>query len=163
LLLLEAIGAFRSHYGDDLRHVNDDTTVIRWIAGRERIRISPSFACGYEARESLPAFVRHAFHRGTVFVDGHLRTESRFALPAALFFPVSALATVALARRPSVGVGLVAAGALGAGGVALAAGAPPHEARGFALLTPVYAAAHGLGMWRGLALLLRHRGARGAS
>lgn len=156
-LVLDAIAAFDSHYGDELRFVNDDTPLIRWIAQRERIRIAPGFACRYEARETLDAFVRHAFHRGTVFVDGHLRRESRFAVPAAVFFPLSLVVGLRLARRPALVAPVAGASSLLAAGVALAAGSPRHEARGFGLLAPVYAVAHGIGMWRGLFLLAINR------
>ena len=57
----------------DRRFANDDTPVLRWIAERERIHLSPSFACDYRPRSSLGSFLRHSFHRGTVFLDGHGR------------------------------------------------------------------------------------------
>jgi hypothetical protein len=39
----------------------------------------------------------------------------------------------------------------------------PFETASFALLAPVYAVAHGAGMWRGLAMVVRHRLARGGA
>ncbi len=155
-LLLEAIRAFRSSYSD-LRHANDDTPLIRWIAEREAINISPEFRGSYVARARLSAFVRHSFHRGIVFLDGHGRTESRFAPVVFAFYPVSALFMLGAVRRPSlvpVTIGLLTAGGAALG---LARRRTPFETASLAGLAAVYAAAHGAGMWRGLALLVRDR------
>ena len=155
-LLLEAFGGFSTRY-DDPRHANDDTPVLRALAARERIHLSPSFGCTYTPRGSLPSFLRHSLHRGVVFLDGHGRRESRFFPAVVAFYPVSAALAVAAVRRP----GLVPVGATGvaltAGVVAAAAGRPRFEALSFGLLAPVYAAAHGAGMWKGAVLALRRR------
>ena len=155
-LLLGAVAAFRTRYGD-VRLANDDTPVLRALASRERIWISPEFACTYAPRETAARFVRHAFHRGVVFVDGHMTPESRFFLPALAFFPASAAVVAAAFRRP-----LVAPLALGAVGVAAAAYGThaersADEVEALALVAPLYAVAHGAGMWRGLAELVRAR------
>jgi glycosyltransferase involved in cell wall biosynthesis len=155
-LLRAAFASYRSGYAD-LRHANDDTPLIRWIAARERIHLSPAFACTYTPRGTLAGFVRHAFHRGIVFLDGHGRRESRFFPAVVAFYPGSAVLAVAAVRRPR----LVAAGAAGgiaaAGVTAAAARRPAGEAVSFAGLAPVYTLAHGAGMWYGLWLLLRRR------
>jgi glycosyltransferase involved in cell wall biosynthesis len=156
-LLLAAVRAFRSRYAD-LRSANDDTPVIRFIAERERIHLSPRFACEYSPRTSLRAFLRHAFHRGTVFLDGHARRGSRFLPLTIAFFPVSAAFALAALRRPLlVPVSSTAAAAV-AGGVVLRRGGSRAEATSFAALAPVYLVAHGAGMWRGLLLLARGHG-----
>lgn len=155
-LLVEALDAFSSGYAD-LRHANDDTPVIRWISERERIHISPSFSCDYRPRATLGSFVRHSVHRGTVFLDGHGRPESRFFPVAAAFFPVSAGVALASLRRPALVPALAAATIAAAGTVAARAGRSTFETASFAALAPVYAIAHGSGMWRGLALLVRSR------
>jgi glycosyltransferase involved in cell wall biosynthesis len=155
-LLTEAFDAFRSRYADT-RNANDDGPIIRWIAARSRVNIAPGFACVYTPRRTLRSFVKHAVHRGVVFVDGHGRRESRFFPVVVAFFPVSAGLAVAAARRPIV-VPLAALGVAGA--AALAAGRrrrPVEETAAFAALAPVYAVAHGLGMWRGAALALAER------
>lgn len=155
-LLAAAIGRYASAY-DDLRNANDDTPIIRWIAAREPINLSPAFDCDYTPRESFRSFARHAFHRGTVFLDGHGRRESRFFPVVAAFYPVSAALALASLRRPAL-VPAIALGAALAGGVVAAtarrsrAGTLP-----FAALLPVYAVLHGAGMWRGLALIARRR------
>jgi glycosyltransferase involved in cell wall biosynthesis len=155
-LLVEALAAFETRYRD-LRFANDDTVFIRWIAKRERIHLSPSFGSDYTPRTDLRSFVRHALHRGVVFLDGHGRPESRFYPAVVAFYPTSAvLAALALRRPwlvPVVGAGCSLAGAA----VAVRAGRSTSDVRAFAALAPVYALAHGAGMWRGLAMAARDR------
>ena len=155
-LLSEAHAAFRSGYAD-VRHANDDTPLIRWIAGRQRINLSPSFACDYRPRATFGSFLRHSAHRGTVFVDGHGRPESRFFPVTAAFFPISAGLALASLRRPVLVPAVAAATVAAAGAVAARSGRSVFETASFAGLAPVYAVAHGSGMWRGLALLARNR------
>jgi glycosyltransferase involved in cell wall biosynthesis len=151
-LLLRAMEVFESHY-EDRRFANDDTPVLRWIAERERIHISPSFACDYRPRSSLGSFVRHSFHRGTVFLDGHGRPESSFFPAILAFYPTSAGLALLAARRPSLVPALGLGVAVAAAGVAGRTGRSAFETASFAALAPVYAVAHGAGMWRGLALM----------
>jgi glycosyltransferase involved in cell wall biosynthesis len=161
-LLVGATEAFRSGYLD-LRHANDDTPVIRWIATRERIHISPRFSCTYGPRRSARAFVRHSVHRGVVFVDGHGTPASRFFPVVVAFYPCSAALAVAALRKPVlVPLAAVSTG-VAAGLFAAARGRTAHETASLAAVAPLYAAAHGLGMWRGLGLQLRARLARRAS
>ena len=148
--LLAAFDAFRTHYRN-VRLANDDTPILRAIAAQTRIGISPQFACTYAPRTTLGPFFRHAVHRGTVFVDGHGTPESRFYPAVVAFFPISA----ALAFRPRLLP--LALGACGAAAAAygLEAGRSRREVTVLATVTPVYAAGHGIGMWRGLFELLR--------
>lgn len=152
-LLLEAFDRFDSYYADP-RHANDDTSLIRWIAAQRPIHISPSFACLYPARTTLTAFFRHARHRGVVFLDGHARPDSRFFPAAVGFFPASAAAALLAVRRPLAGALLPAAIGGAAAVVARRAGRRREETASFALLAPVYALGHALGMWEGLGLAL---------
>lgn len=153
-LLEEAFAAFRSRYAD-MRNANDDGPVIRALAGQRRVNIAPGFACVYVPRRTLRSFVKHALHRGVVFLDGHGRRESRFFPVVVAFYPVSAGLALAAVRRPSV-VPLAAACVAGAAGAAAARRRrPAAEIASFAALAPVYAVAHGLGMWKGLALAAR--------
>jgi glycosyltransferase involved in cell wall biosynthesis len=155
-LLLEAIDSFRSHYADQ-RYANDDTPLLRWIAERHPIGVSPDFAAVYVPRTRLETFLRHSFRRGTVFLDGHGRRESRFFWAAVAFYPASVLFAVAALRRPAV-VPITAAGvSAAAAAFALRRRRSAAEITALATLAPVYAVAHGAGMWRGLALLSRRR------
>jgi len=155
-LVMDAHGAFRSGYADS-RHANDDTPLIRWIATRTSIHLAPSFACDYTPRATLRSFLRHSVHRGVVFLDGHGRRESRFFPVVVAFFPLSAGLIVASLRRPSLLARVGAMGAAAASALALASRRSPFEVASFGLLTPLYAIAHGAGMWRGLAMMVRQR------
>ena len=153
-LLLEAVGAFRSRYGD-LRDANDDTPLLRWIANRGRIHLSPRFRCAYTPRTTLRAFLRHSVRRGVVFVDGHARPESRFFPAAVAFYPVSAALALVSLRRPSIIVVTATATSLAATAFGISRSRSPHEIAALGLLSPVYGAAHGIGMWVGLAKLVK--------
>lgn len=155
-LLLDAIASFRSRYAD-LRHANDDTPLLRWIAERERIHLSPGFSCVYRPRTTLHSFVRHSIHRGVVFVDGHGRRESRFFPFAVAFYPVSAALVLAVVKKPVVAPAALAAVSLGASVLGLLRRRPASEVAALAVVTPLYGVAHGFGMWRGLAAMLRRR------
>jgi glycosyltransferase involved in cell wall biosynthesis len=157
-LLLEAFDAFHSGYAN-LRHANDDTPVLRYLAARESIHVSPRFACRYTPRESLRTFFWHSIHRGTVFLDGHGRRDSRFFPVVVAFYPVSAALVVTSLRRPSVLPAAAAACGLAAAALGIKARRSRREVRALAIVTPLYATGHALGMWRGL--WLRTTGLRG--
>lgn len=156
VLLLDALAAFRSSYSNS-RFVSDDTALIRRLAERESIYLSPEFSCEYAPRTKLRAFLRQAFYRGSTFLDGHARRESRFFAVAVAFFPVSVALAVMALRRPVIVPAAAAASGLAAGAVAAMARRSPFETLSFALLVPPYAVAHGLGMWRGLVMILGRR------
>jgi len=158
-LASKAVGV-RSSYYDDSRFAADDTPLIRTIAERHRVGISPGFACTYQPRASFRPFVRHAYHRGIFFLDGHGRRDSRLLPIVAAFYPVSALVALLSVRRPRVGLVSLAAVAVVSGAVSSVKGRPRAETRALAALAPVYAVAHGLGMWRGLLLAARARARR---
>jgi glycosyltransferase involved in cell wall biosynthesis len=154
--LVAAFGAFSTRY-EDPRNANDDTPIIRRLAEERRINISPRFRCLYRPRTSLRGFLRHAQHRGLVFVDGHGRRESGFFPLVVAFYPVSAALAFAALRRPVAVPALAAVAAVTAGTVAATRGRVRDETLAFAVLAPVYAIAHGVGMWRGLAMLAAQR------
>jgi glycosyltransferase involved in cell wall biosynthesis len=79
-LIREAIAAFRPTV-TDWRKVNDDTALLRYAAERTRINTSPQYACTYNARTNLKAFLHHANHRGSVLIDGYLRKGTRLNIP----------------------------------------------------------------------------------
>jgi glycosyltransferase involved in cell wall biosynthesis len=155
-LLLEAMDEFRPRVSD-WRLVSDDTQLIRWIAARHRIHLSPEFGCDYEPRSSLRAFVGNALYRGSTFLDGHGRRESRFFPLVVGFFPVSAGLALLIFRRPAAAPVLVAVTAGIAATVAARARRPAFETLSFAALAPLYAVAHGAGMWRALGVLAREQ------
>jgi len=105
----------------------------------------------------LRTFVRHSLHRGIVFLDGHGRRESRFYPAVVAFYPVSALLVAVAWKRPSVLPLALASTSLAASGLGLARHRSASEVTSLALLAPVYAVAHGLGMWRGLLMAAASR------
>ena len=119
---------------------------------------SPRFACRYTPRESLRSFFRHSIHRGIVFLDGHGHRDSRFFPVVVAFYPVSAALVVTSLRRPAVLPAAAAACGLAAAALGIKAQRSPREVRALALVTPLYATAHALGMWGGI--WLRATGAR---
>ena len=153
-LLLEAIGQFESHFADS-RDANDDTIVIRTMAQRQPINISPGFSCLYRPRGSLAPFVRHAFHRGGVFVDGYGRPGARFFGVIAAFYPLSLIATVISVRRPRIGICALAAAPVAGAGLGIALRRSRADRTAIALVGPIWFAAYAAGMWRGLWLVMR--------
>jgi glycosyltransferase involved in cell wall biosynthesis len=161
--LLWAMDRFSSYYADP-RDANDDTILIRSLAERARINISPGFSCLYRARDTGARFLRHTHHRGVVFVDGHLRRGARFAPAILAFLPLSLLAAAAALRHPRRALALAPAAPLAAGAAGVALRRPPRDVLTLAWLGPVWAAAYGAGIWRGVAQALaaawrRRRGA----
>jgi hypothetical protein len=90
-----------------------------------------------------------------VFLDGHGRRDSRYLPVVLAFYPVSASLVVLAIWRPATVLVVVALVALLAGLAAARKRLPAAHVLSFAALAPVYAVAHGLGMWR--ALVLRRR------
>lgn len=155
-LLVEAFAEVPSRYADP-RHANDDTPMLRRIASSERIHVSPSFASDYAPRGTLRRFVSHSAHRGTVFFDGHGRTESRFFPFVMVFFPATVILALATVRRPRLAPLAVAGLAALAGSIAAAARRPRGDVAIVVLLAPVWGAAFGAGLWRGLAMAVENR------
>jgi len=155
-LVLDAIGSFQSRYAD-LRSANDDTPVLRWIAEREPIHVSPGFRCVYRPRTTLKSFVRHSVRRGVVFVDGHGRRESRFFPAVVAFYPATAALALATFRRPVVAPAALLDASAAASAYGLLRRRSANEVASLAAVTPIYGLAHGLGMWRGLFTIVRER------
>jgi glycosyltransferase involved in cell wall biosynthesis len=92
-LLRDAINDFVPTV-DDWRKVNDDTALLRYAVKRSRINISPDYACIYNARTNLRAFMKHANHRGAVLIDGFLRPGTRLRIPISIVLAVAPLGLV---------------------------------------------------------------------
>jgi glycosyltransferase involved in cell wall biosynthesis len=151
--LMWAMERFSSYYSDP-RDANDDTILIRSLAERSSINISPGFSCLYRARESGPKFVRHAHHRGIVFVDGHLRRGARFMPAIVAVIPLTVVAAVMAIRRPRWAVLAAAISPAAAAGLGVAMRRSRADIAALAALGPVWAVAYGTGIWRGIVKLL---------
>jgi hypothetical protein len=153
--LLEACDSFESLF-DDMKNSNDDTLMIRPLAARAPIFLSPDFSCTYFPRDNARSFLSHSRHRGTVFVDGYYRPGTRFYRPLQVLLVVTPLALFFVAARPVEALLLMVAGCAGLLGLARWAGVPKRSARSLALLAPLFAASYGSGIVRGLLLRSRH-------
>jgi hypothetical protein len=100
----------------DARYANDDTPMLRQLAARHGIHVLHEFAFDYTPRATLRTFLKHSFHRGMVFLDGHGRRESRFFPAIVAFYPLSAGVALGCASRRRC-VQFVVAAASGAAGI----------------------------------------------
>lgn len=159
--VLAAMDGFRSRYADP-REANDDTPIIRALAAEAPINISPGFSCLYRSRDSLSAFLRHAYHRGSVFVDGYGQPGTRYFPVIAAFYPASLLTLLVAARRPRRAATAAVAAPLAAGAAAVSARRSLKDGLAVSGLALPWLGAFAAGMWRGLWLALRTRAARGS-
>jgi glycosyltransferase involved in cell wall biosynthesis len=157
--LLDAIANFDSRFVD-ARDANDDTSVIRLLAARQPINISPSFACTYHSREELRPFLRHTFHRGGVFVDGWARADGRFFGAIVAFYPLSALAVAIGLRRPRIALAAILTAPAASAGAGAALRRSPADCAVLGMLGLPWLCVYAAGMWRGLWLALRARATR---
>ena len=146
--LIDAMAEFASRY-DDMHFVSDDTHLLRFVAARERINISPEFGSLYRSRTALRPFLKQAAYRGTTFVDTW-RPGTRFFPLLVAFYPASIASLVIALRRPRLAVA-------GAAGVPVAAAAIARvrwkstwmETIPFATLAGPFGVYFVAGVWRG--------------
>ncbi|CCH27492.1 glycosyltransferase [Actinosynnema sp. NPDC047251] len=155
-VLEEAAMSFSSLY-DDVRLASDDTRMLRWIAEQGPIFIAPGFAAEYNSRDSLPKFTKHAYFRGSTFVDGYLDSPGPVRNAAFAAAGVGVAGLVLLLRKPKLAVALAAAGSAAAGAVVRKSGGTKDQSLAVAKLLTLFAACFGAGAARGLALALRKR------
>ncbi len=155
-LLIDAFDAFEPTI-TDWSKANDDTAVLRWVAERVPINISPSYASTYHARVDLASFLRHANHRGTVLIDGYLRPGTRFAVPIVIVLAASPVGAVIALRHPKVALGLAATGTLRQGSRCARSGRVAKTPITLAKLSVPFGLCYLAGMWRGVVLRLRGR------
>jgi glycosyltransferase involved in cell wall biosynthesis len=83
-----------------VRNISDDTKLIRHLAEFADLNYSQKFSCTYQPRTTSGGFASHAFHRGIVFVDGHLRKGGRYILPFLSVLVLQVLIAIMLVTRP---------------------------------------------------------------
>lgn len=155
-VLAKHIDAFKSQI-QDFKFVSDDTALLRGVAEDTKICISPGFSCLYHSRDKMSAFIKHTLNRGTFFVDGFLKPGNRFFFMLIAFLVISPLSIVALFIWPLFILGAFVVVWLGELLVALSLGVPVASALSLWLLTPLFAVLYGLGIWRGVLMLLRQK------
>jgi hypothetical protein len=150
-VLDEATQNFQSLY-DNPDLASDDTRLLRYVAGRDRIWLTPEFRFRYNGKQGARGFLKQSYFRGTTFVDGYLGQPGpvRRALVAAI--GLGGVTAAAGLRRPVVaaaGLGMLSAVAPA---VVRQAGGSRDEVRSVALLTPIFVLSFGAGVLRGLGL-----------
>lgn len=100
-LLLKAYNQFNTSYSD-LRNVNDDSALIRYMAKDNDIYISPGFAFTYHSRSTLKTFIKHTLHRGVVFIDGYMHLGTRYFMPLILYFLFLPIILITLVLFPQI-------------------------------------------------------------
>jgi GT2 family glycosyltransferase len=150
-LLDEAVQGFESLFEDE-QLSSDDTRLLRFVAGRTRIWLTPDFRFSYNGKQGPRKFLKQSYFRGTTFVDGYLGQPGpvRRALLAAI--GLGAAVGVASLRRPAIAVAGIAAVTAVAPAVVAHAGGSRDEVRSTVALTPVFVLTFGAGVLRGLAL-----------
>jgi glycosyltransferase involved in cell wall biosynthesis len=156
-LLIAGYEQLDSIYDDDeAQYASDDTALLRYIAQQELIWMTPEYSADYLARTGFVDFVKHTYHRGTMFLDSYLRPGTRLYWPTIVVLAASVPAAVLAVRKPKVLLGVpVAVGGATAGLAVL--GVEKRNLPGFALLAPVFGVVFTAGMWKGLWLLIRAR------
>lgn len=155
-LLSDAISGFDSLY--DVTHLaSDDTRLLRDVAERERIWLSPDFSFRYHGKEGFRAFIRQSYFRGTTFVDGYLGQPG--PIRRALLAAVASLPAIAViaARRPARATAVVAAIIAAVPVTVRLVGGSQTEVRSAATLTPAFLPVFGAGVLRGLVLAALRR------
>ena len=140
---------------DNADLVSDDTRLLRHVATTGGLRIDPGFRALYRPRVTVGGFLRHAFVRGTLFVDSYAGTGlvRNVALAGLVAAPVVGLVVLVLAIAFGLWwlfwliLGLAAVGVL-----SLAAASALRGAAGRALLSWVtYVIPFAGVFWAGLA------------
>ncbi len=139
----------------DTKLMSDDTKILRWIAGTTGIHLDPRFAAMYRPRTTLRAFVRHAFDRGTLFVDSYAGTRPARSATLVALVIVPPLALLSLLWSILTGRGALTLVLLSAGLLALVSAVIPARrngcaGRGIAAFL-VYMLPFGGPFWAGLA------------
>jgi hypothetical protein len=159
-LLEEAAQGFESLY-ENADLASDDTRLLRQVAARTDIWLTPDFRFRYHGKQGARGFLKQSYFRGTTFVDGYLGQPGPIRRLLLGAIGLGAVACVAAVRRPVIGVAGVGLLSTVAPAVVAHAGGSRGEVRSAAVLTPVFAATFGAGVLRGLALAAAHHARRG--
>ena len=140
------------------KFISDDTKLLRDICATHPIALEPELFSTYIPRVSVKAFLRHAFNRGTLFVDSYMSTSwVRFAIIALLvvappFAVITLFAVPPVAQATIAGVILgVFVGALaGISAIALRNHTSIRAVRAFVTFSIPFAVVFWAGLARGI-------------
>lgn len=155
-LLIEACERFDSFY-EDSRHANDDSSLIRFIASRHPIHLSPEFRATYHGRTTFGSFSIHAYHRGIHFIDGYFRPGTRYYFPLIGVLAATPITVGLMLRYPKMAAGGIAGVPVLVTATATALRIGTKDALVLGLLSPVFCLTYGAGLWSGVALAVRDR------
>lgn len=155
-MLLDANAEFSSHYVDT-RTASDDTGLIRLLAARQEINVSPDFACTYTPHEGYRAFMKNIFERGRTFLDSYGHPGTRFFPLVLAFYPASLLTAVLALRRPRLAAKAATASPLLFAAVTMAFRRSRADALAVAWIGPNWLVGMCVGLWTGLWMVLRAR------
>ncbi len=145
-IIREAIAWFEG-VTTDIKNSSDDTLLIRHIAENNKIWLSPKYSGTYFSRTTLSAFIKHTYYRGQFFVDGFLRRGNRFYYPLIGFLVLSPVALIAVVVYPKLlWIALLCWITEFVFAVLLLRN--KKDAVALFLLSPLFAAVYGLGIWR---------------
>jgi glycosyltransferase involved in cell wall biosynthesis len=138
----------------DLRHSSDDTLLIRYLAERQDIHLSPEFSCLYHSRSTLVSFLKHTYHRGEFFIDGFLRPGTRFFYPLISALMLCIITVIALLLWPLYSLIifglLMALFVLGLFFGSMLLGVVFWDALSLTILSLPFAVIYLIGLWRGV-------------
>lgn len=158
-LITESMGGFTSNF-DDPTLASDDTALLRTLAAKQPINLTPEIFCRHHAKAGLRQWVRQARHRGTTFVDGYLHQPEQ--APKLLGAMGVAAGTVAVAAvvAPKKAAALAVAGCTATAATTRSSGGSWREAGVVGLLTIPFALLFGSSAARGLLMAIRARRTR---
>ena len=153
-LIRDAMSEFRSHF-DDPRFASDDTSLLRSLAGRQPITITPEINCRHHAKNGLRQWIRQARHRGTTFVDGYLDDPSRAPMILGAIGLTAGGTVVAALVAPRETAAVAAAGCVAATAVTRSSGGSWKESGVVGLLALPFSVLFGSSAIRGLLMAIR--------
>lgn len=153
-LVINAYKNFKTNL-QDMKFVNDDSALIRLIVEEADLYMAPQFAFTYHyARSTLGAFIRHTFHRGIVFIDGFMRTGSRYLLPLIAYLILLPVILITIALKPFLILLALPAMVL-LWLILLLLKVSINDANSFIIVLPLFAVIYSAGLYKGLLLRFR--------
>jgi glycosyltransferase involved in cell wall biosynthesis len=142
-------------YSKDLRMANDDTLILKKMAKDDGILISPLYRSWYTPRGNLHEFIRHTFHRGKVFADGHIFNLSIWGT---VFLGFTALFTFITLVNPKIVIHYLLITLFVLTAIAsICARLSPRHFISFLFLTPIFISCYSAGVIIGSFRILRNR------
>jgi glycosyltransferase involved in cell wall biosynthesis len=153
-MLIDAKGEFSTYYSDT-RKASDDTGLIRLLAARQQINVSPHFACTYNPHDNYRSFMHNIVERGMTFLDSYGRPGTRFFPVVIAFYPSCLLAAIVAMRRPRLALKAAIGAPLPFAAATMALRRSWADGLAVAWIGPSWLVAMCFGLWSGLWMALR--------